>query len=183
MSHQLVFMTGTSYSVLWVHEKAQLSGISHNTGFGCKLALAALQRGDKIIATTLRLSANLQSRTSRWLGHPLLSWMLCHCWMCWKALQRKPMGFMGGLTSLWTVLGTELAHSWCRFDETIKLFKYCPSTISHNYTRLTISMNVFGVLNVAHVFFPYQHEAKTGVYLIISIIINREYYTLHHSWI
>jgi len=134
MSRQLVwFITGTS------------------TGFGRDLALASLQRGDKVIATARRLSAveGLKAAGASTLELDVTS-----------PLER--------LKSI-----AKEAHSiYGRIDIVVNNAGYFElGALEENTPEETFKQfntNVFGALNVARAFLPYQREAKSGTIVWIG---------------
>jgi len=134
MSRQLVwFITGTS------------------TGVGRDLALAVLQRGDKVIATARGLSAveDLKAAGASTLQLDVTS----------------PLDALKGIA--------KEAHSiYGRIDVVVNNAGYFEAgALEENTPEETLKQfntNVFGAMNIARVFLPYQREAKSGTIVWIG---------------
>jgi len=134
MPRQLVwFITGTS------------------TGFGRDLALAAVQRGDKVIATARRLSAVEDLKAA---GASTLQLDVTSPLEALKSIAKEAHEIHGRIDVVVNNAG---------YFETGALEENTPEE-----TLKQFNTNVFGAMNVARAFLPYQREAKTGTILWIG---------------
>jgi len=136
MTHQTVWViTGTS------------------TGVGRDLALAVLQRGDKVIATARRLSAVEDLKAA---GASTLQLDVTSPLETLENIAKEAHGIYGRVDVIVNNAG---------YIETGALEENTPEE-----TFKQFNTNIFGALNVARVFLPYQREAKTGTIVWVGSV-------------
>jgi NAD(P)-dependent dehydrogenase (short-subunit alcohol dehydrogenase family) len=136
MSRQLIwFITGTS------------------TGFGRDLALAAVQRGDKVIATARKLSALEDLKAA---GASTLELDVTSPLEELKSVAKEAHGIYGRIDVVVNNAG---------YFEIGALEENTPEE-----TFKQFDTNVFGALNVTRAFLPYQREAKSGTIVWIGSV-------------
>ncbi|KAF9005044.1 hypothetical protein BDQ17DRAFT_1240690 [Cyathus striatus] len=136
MSNQLVWLiTGTS------------------SGIGREMTLAALQRGDKVIATTRTQSFNTILDLKE-QGADILELDVAASLDTLKEIAKEAIKIHGRVDVVVNNAGFIVSGS---LEET-----------SHEETLSQFNTNVFGALNVSRVFLPYMRERKSGTIAFIG---------------
>ncbi|KAL0576111.1 hypothetical protein V5O48_005858 [Marasmius crinis-equi] len=141
-----------------------------STGLGRDLAIGALNRGDKVIATARSRSiAQLDDLKAR--GAETLELDVTDSLEHLQEAAKKAVSFYGRVDVLVNNAGYILvgAIEESTPQETYEQFKWVSPNLSRDYELTSFdSTNVFGALNVARAFLPYMRERKTGTIVFMG---------------
>ncbi|KAL0569690.1 hypothetical protein V5O48_012277 [Marasmius crinis-equi] len=147
-------ITGTSFVFLFHFADRWLS-MRSRTGFGRELAIAALQRGDQVIATARACSfSKLQDLENR--GAKVLALDVTAPLEDLHEITKRALAFYGRVDVLVNNAGYLLIGA---LEES-----------SPQETFDQFNTNVFGALNICRAFLPYMRKRKTGTIVFIGSI-------------
>ncbi|KAG8884686.1 hypothetical protein FRB98_002253 [Tulasnella sp. 332] len=161
---------------LLIYFKKQLLTFTHRSGIGKELSLAALKRGDKVIATARNITKIDPVLKSQ--GADTLQLDVTDSFENLKTIATKATAIHGRVNVLVNnagyiaVGGVEEAtpeETYQQFKSVLRLFQGYRKVIV-NVVSYSHSTNVFGSLNVSRAFLPEMRQRKSGTIIFIGSI-------------